>query len=328
MIRNAMTRLHAEIARSIGFFRAQQGGKQPDRVYLSGGSATLPYMREFFQEKFQIPVEFFNPLRNVTVGPNLNLDEISKSAHRMGELVGLALRGTSDCPMELNLRPARVVRRHQLAEKRPYLIIAGVCALLAMGAWWVYLQQGAKALEGATQELQAQNKIPQLQRYERLIKEARNEITAEQDTAAPFLKAVDERTYWTQVIDDINSRLPKEYVWVTNFDVKLPESRPGQQQSQPQQPKGPPGQGGAGGKGGAGRQGSGPQVILKGLYLANDRNAQVVDDFVTKLGESSLYTVDKAHIERSVPNEKDWAYDFKIPLTLNNPIEGLASTAR
>src|ERR1700761_7481684 len=151
-------------------------------------------MREFFQEKFQIPVEFFNPLRNVAVGPSLNLDEVSKSAHRMGELVGLALRGTSDCPMELNLRPARVVRRHQLAEKRPYLIIAGFCALLALVAWWLYLMQGSKTLETATHELDP--KVSDLQHYETLIKKAREEITAEQDTASPFLAAVDDRSYW------------------------------------------------------------------------------------------------------------------------------------
>jgi hypothetical protein len=120
-------------------------------------------------------------------------------------------------------------------------------------------------------------------------------------------------------------------VWVTNFDVKIPETRPGQQpQNRPQQPtqaQRPPGQGGPGGQGGGNRQGNGPQVILKGLYLANDRNAQVVDDFVAKLKESTLFAVDTAHIERSVPNDKDWAYDFKIPLTLNNPISGLANTA-
>ena len=36
MIRNSMTRLHAEIARSISFYRTQQAGSQPERVYLSG----------------------------------------------------------------------------------------------------------------------------------------------------------------------------------------------------------------------------------------------------------------------------------------------------
>ena len=55
-------------------------------------------MREFFTEKLQMPVEFFNPLRNVAVTGNVSADEISRNAHRLGELVGLALRGTSECP--------------------------------------------------------------------------------------------------------------------------------------------------------------------------------------------------------------------------------------
>ena len=306
MIRNSMTRLHAEIARSISFFRAQQGGSQPERVFLSGGSATLPYMREFFQEKFQLPVEFFNPLRNVAVGPGLNVDEISKNAHRMGELVGLALRGTSDCPMELNLRPARVVRRHQLAEKRPFLIIAGLCALLSLTGWWLYLDQTTKATELATEKLSP--KVAELQKYEKLIDKAKLDIKAQQDTANPFLKAVTERGYWVQIIADINSRLPKDFIWVTNFDLKKDDPGAARTTNGPARP---------GGGFNTPRQ---TVLTLKGLYLWNTRQANVVDDFVAKLGDSTLYTVDKGHLKRSVPNDQEWAYDFEIPLVLKDPI--------
>ena len=36
-----MTRLHAEIARSISFYRSQQGGAAPEHIYLSGGSTEV-----------------------------------------------------------------------------------------------------------------------------------------------------------------------------------------------------------------------------------------------------------------------------------------------
>jgi len=300
MIRNSMTRLHAEIARSIGFFRAQQGGSPPERVFLSGGSSTLPYMREFFQEKFQLPVEFFNPMRNVAVGPGLNIDDISKNAHRMGELVGLALRGTSDCPMELNLRPAKVVRRHDLAVKRPYLIIAGLCGLLALAAWWLYFVQATQTVAAATEKLSP--KLTELQKYEKQINQAKADIKAQQDTAQPYLNAVDEKTYWVQIIDDINSRLPKDYIWVTNFDLEKAESGLA--------------------KKGANAAPRGPVLILKGLYLFNTRGPQVIDDFKSKLKESTLYTVDEdpQRNVRANSNESDWAYDWTIPLILKNPI--------
>src|SRR5437762_10687757 len=57
IIRSTMTRLHAEIMRSISHYRTQQQGKAPARIYLCGGSSGMPYMREFFQEKLQVPIE-------------------------------------------------------------------------------------------------------------------------------------------------------------------------------------------------------------------------------------------------------------------------------
>src|SRR2546423_2208444 len=65
--RSTMTRLHAELMRSVTHYRAQQQGNRPARIYLCGGGAGMPYMREFFYEQFQLPIEFFNPLQNVTV---------------------------------------------------------------------------------------------------------------------------------------------------------------------------------------------------------------------------------------------------------------------
>lgn len=120
LVRNTMTRLHSELTRSISFYRTQQQGNTPQRVFLYGGTVTTPYMREFFHEKLQWPIEFFNPLRNVAVAP----ERVSHSAHLLGELIGLALRRIMTCPMELNLRPANVVRRQRLAERRPFLLLA------------------------------------------------------------------------------------------------------------------------------------------------------------------------------------------------------------
>src|SRR6266404_9101567 len=66
VVRSTMTRLHGELIRSISYYRGQQLGNPPERIFLCGGSAGMPYMREFFNEKLQVPIEFFNPLRNVT----------------------------------------------------------------------------------------------------------------------------------------------------------------------------------------------------------------------------------------------------------------------
>ena len=310
MIRNSMTRLHAEIARSISFYRSQQGGSAPQRVFLSGGSAGLPYLREFFHEKFQLPVEFFNPLRNVAVGNDLNIEEIGRSAHRMGELVGLALRGSSNCPMELNLRPRSVVQRQELARRRPFILLAGVCTLLALAAWWLYLDRVAVITAEVAGKIAP--KVTALKDLDTKMKVAKDEIAAQQATVAPLVRAVEERGYWLKIIEDINLRLPKELVWITSFEAKV--QAPLDEGAEPA--PGPKGQ-------------AAPKLetvlLLKGLYLTNKRanQASVADEFKDKLLESPHYTLDQQppRYKRSVPNDAELAFDFEFPLILKNPIK-------
>ncbi len=302
MIRNTMTRLHAEITRSITFYRSQQGGSQPVRVFLAGGSASLPYMREFFQEKFQLPVEFFNPLRNVAVAPELNMEDVGRHAHTMGELVGLALRNVTACPMELNLRPATVVRRHRLTEQRPALIMAGVCGLLALGAWYFYYNHAASVTNQVLDSINP--KITELQRYEGLMKGVVNETKAQQETAAPLTRTVYEREYWVKVLADINSRLPKSFLWITSFEPAVVTDKPKAGQPVP--------------KNAAPTEST--VVQLHGLYLENDAAAGVVDNFITQLSDSPLYTVHKADMKRAEPNDTEWAWEWSVPLILKDPI--------
>src|SRR5205823_7582042 len=44
IVRGTMTRLHAELMRSIRHYRAQQQGSAPERIFLCGGSAGMPYI--------------------------------------------------------------------------------------------------------------------------------------------------------------------------------------------------------------------------------------------------------------------------------------------
>ncbi|HYR58081.1 MAG TPA: type IV pilus assembly protein PilM [Chthoniobacteraceae bacterium] len=329
IIRNAMTRLHAEIARSISFYRSQQGGSAPQQVFLSGGSASLPYMREFFTEKFQLPVEYFNAMRNVTVVSGINVEELGRRAHTLGELVGLALRGTSACPMELNLRPARVVRRHELARRRPYLILAGLCVFALLAAWYVYFDRAAELTAHVTSAVEA--KTRPLVEFNKKIEAAMKDKDAALAKAAPLVQAIEEKNYWVRILDDINKRLPPDYVWITSFEAApeapaaaapgpgapkaapRPATKPGEKTASAAQPANtnPP-----------------VRVTLRGLYLYNDRQAGVVDDFVAKLKESELYAVDEENLKRAVPNETEWAFDFEIPLALKNPIATPVLTAK
>ena len=70
--RQVLTRLHIQVNQTIQFYRGQQGGSPPDRLFLSGGATSMPYTAQFFSEKLNLPVEYFNPLRNIQLDPDLN----------------------------------------------------------------------------------------------------------------------------------------------------------------------------------------------------------------------------------------------------------------
>lgn len=305
IVRNSMTRLHAEIARSISFYRSQQHGSAPVRIFLCGGTAGFPYMREFFQEKLQLPVEFFNPLRNVAVeGTRLDLDHISHHAHTFGELVGLALRSTSSCPMEFNLSPPSVLQRQRLLEQRPFLVLTALCVLLALGGWLFFFQHAASVTAEAAAKIDLQS--APLRAVEAKFNSARNEIKKQEEAAAPLLQAVHERQYWPTLIGDINSRLPKSFIWITNMSLEEPKADGSTAPAPAPGAKAAPH--------------SGTRLLIQGLYSDNPRGIAVVDEFLANLAESKLYEVKKDELKRTVPDELAWGWEFQFPLVLKDPI--------
>src|SRR6476659_8325419 len=114
-----MTRLHIQVNQTLQFYRGQQGGSAPVRLFLAGGASIMPYTAQFFAEKLSVGVEYFNPFRNITLEPTIDLEDLAKVAHSFGEVVGLGLRNLAQCPVELNLVPKSIRRKQAFNQKKP-----------------------------------------------------------------------------------------------------------------------------------------------------------------------------------------------------------------
>src|SRR5271170_908564 len=137
--RQFMTKLHIQVNQTMQFYRGQQGGSAPQRLFLSGGASIMPYTAQFFAEKLNMPVDYFNPLRNIQIDPSVSLEELSKYAHSFGEVVGLGLRDLAHCPVEMNLMPRSSIQRQEFANKKPYLIASAFG--LALVVFAIYLAE-------------------------------------------------------------------------------------------------------------------------------------------------------------------------------------------
>ncbi len=203
IVRSTMTRLHAEVMRSISHYRSQQQGSAPARVFLCGGGASMPYLREFFHEKLQLPVEFFHPLRNVAVADATKAAEVAQASHLLGELVGLALRATTTCPMELNLRTASVARAQDLTRRRPFLVLASACLIVGLLGWGFYYLRAASVTRQATEALT--QKVEGMRRLATQMDAVRKQTTALDAVAGPLTAAVNDRSFWVEMIEDLNA---------------------------------------------------------------------------------------------------------------------------
>jgi type IV pilus assembly protein PilM len=84
-----------EIQKTFDFFKATAASDRIDAIVLSGGASVVDGFAESLKERFDIPVEHFDPFREVALdGPPANdLGELSATA---GVAVGLALRKAGD----------------------------------------------------------------------------------------------------------------------------------------------------------------------------------------------------------------------------------------
>ena len=203
--RQFMTKLHIQVNQTIQFYRGQQSGSAPQRLFLSGGASIMPYTAQFFAEKLNVPVEYFNPFRNVQIDPAVNLEELARVAHSLGEVVGLGLRNLAHCPVEMNLMPESTLRWRAFNEKKPYffctvLSLAGVA--FAVG---FLFQQLARSKENEIANLEP--KVQQMQGKVDQMTRAYSKLQATQNEANQITAWMEERYYWGDVLAELRRSL-------------------------------------------------------------------------------------------------------------------------
>jgi type IV pilus assembly protein PilM len=240
--RQVMTRLHIQVNQTIQFFRSQQGGAVPQRLFLSGGASIMPYTAQFFAEKLNVPVEYFNPFRNIEIDPALDLEELSKYAHSYGEVVGLGLRDLAHCPVELNLMPKSSLERQEFGNKKPFLVAAVFCVALVLFASYKVEMKIGDVWRDRDQEMLGP--LAKLTAQDQSMNKALGARSQLQKQADEMKTLGDNRFFWIKVLTDLRdvmiqaeaaekARLTTpdnggtntdEGIWVDTFTPIVPDS--------------------------------------------------------------------------------------------------------
>jgi type IV pilus assembly protein PilM len=199
--RNVLTRLHLQVNQTIQFYRTQQGGGAPVRVYLCGGGSLMPYAAQFFEEKLALPVEFFNPFRNIQIDPSVDVAQLEVVAPQFGEVIGLGLRNVAQCPVELNLMPRASLTRQQFNAKKPFLIAAAYAAVLGVFAVGWFFSRVAEVRRDGVAKIDQQ--LQPLESTKAQLEAAENRLKKVTEDATQTGRWIEDRLTWAQILGQL-----------------------------------------------------------------------------------------------------------------------------
>lgn len=217
IVRTVLTRLHAEVNRSVNFYRSQQGGHSPSLVLLTGGSSVIPHVDTFFRDKLKVEVEDLNPFSAVSVSAAIDADRINQDLQNLGEVVGLALRRALACPVEINLMPPDLVARKVFRRRQPFFAIAAAGVVLTMLCWWVYFFKMGGMFRDRVDRVTGE--IKTFKGLTTDLKRASGDRSEAVERLDRVSRVVAIRTRWSELLDGVHSCM-QDGMWVVELNPK------------------------------------------------------------------------------------------------------------
>ena len=212
-IRPVLEKLETEISRSRDYYSFQFQGGTITRLLLAGGGAQLKGIETFFTDRFDVRVEFLDPLAPIIIQDSPAFSEV-EAANRpdLTTVVGLALPFTERFNLlPVDLQPHR--KRWSVRAPVAYAIL-GLLLLIPLGQ---YGWQNQRRISTLSQAVNAKRSV-----YERLKVE-----NSQLDTKLERLPSLDLRVPQVAAALRLISQTIPEDVALTNIDVEEKEGEGG-----------------------------------------------------------------------------------------------------
>jgi type IV pilus assembly protein PilM len=329
IVRNVMTRLHGEINRSVNVYRSQHDGKKPNKMYVSGGSAVMEFTLRFFNEKLRIPVEYFNAFSATKIADTVDKNELTDLAHMFIEVIGMGLRHSTECPIEISLFPDSIKKTRELNAKKPYFYASCVSLLLCLiiTLWGVErrLVYDKQRVEVASVEVKRTTKMV------KDVKRAIGKLNYEKSQYGSALDIINMRGRWLRVMEDLQQVIP-DRIWLTSITGMTDADSQGASAAKNKKSNNDPDSmfGDEGSMGGGRKTAAAIStrtiswLKLEGHSLILDNDELLVEILRKRLKDSKIFTDDEDSIidEEFKGNQgKDNIRYFSLRVQLKEPIE-------
>ena len=213
--RAVMTRLHAEVSRSINFYRSQQGGSVPVKLFITGGTSLLPQLDRFFAESLQLEVEYVNPFDVVGVGPKVDAEALETDAMVLSATIGLAVHAAGLATFAINLLPPSLIKERADVAKIPFVAVGAVAFVVAFVLVMLAARRGEAAAEAESSAVAAG--VSRLRSVETKVKDAVANEEREAAKADALRILLDRRALAPVRIMAIRSALGNE-MWIEKWE--------------------------------------------------------------------------------------------------------------
>ncbi len=213
--RAVMTRLHAEVSRSINFYRSQQGGSVPVKLYITGGTAILPQLDRFFAESLQLEVEYVNPFDVVGVGPKVDAAALEADVAVLPATAGLAVHAAGLAAFSINLLPPSLLKERADVARIPFVAIGSAALVAALALVMLSARRGAAEAEAESAAVSSE--VSRLRSAESKVKEAAAVERRETERADAFRRLFDRRASAVRKISAVRTALGSE-MWIEKWE--------------------------------------------------------------------------------------------------------------
>jgi len=213
--RAVMTRLHAAVMRSVNFYRSQQGGSMPTKVYMTGAMALLPQIDQFFMDSLKIPVEFFNPFERIGIGSKVDAAALETDGALLAATAGLALQAAGLARYTINLLPPELVRARAEKARIPFIAAGGAMFVGALVFVMLAFSHQTKVIEAQRDAIQG--KVSALQNFDKKVEAAAQKFEASQAEAEVIRKLLADRTSAVQRVNAVKSSLAPD-MWIERWE--------------------------------------------------------------------------------------------------------------
>jgi len=200
-----LSRLVNEVERSLTFFRAELGGRNIDRVLLSGGGARLANLDKFLERELGIEVKRISPLKNIRISNGFSFSGREDS---FAVAIGLALRPLTKCASEVNLLPLEISKKKQFRKKKGDLTLSFILALLIVLTVYAFAVQDYNLTRNRLAVIE--DNLAGYKEYEQPVNALKGEIKVITDKLENLRTITKGKDFWLRVLSEVSRLVPDE----------------------------------------------------------------------------------------------------------------------